>query len=106
MICSREANDMKVRMMFVAIVAVMIAVGLLAIINMQKNPGGEREMTMNDENLQLSKECSRLLDASIKSNVPIVLDIIVNQVVADSLGDKVFHHLQDTLVEVFAVKHL
>ena len=29
---------MKVRMMFVAIVAVMIAVGLLAIINMQKNP--------------------------------------------------------------------
>ena len=66
---------MKVRMMFVAIVAVMIAVGLLAIINMQKNPGGEREMTMNDEKLQLSKECSRLLDASIKSNVPIVLDM-------------------------------
>lgn len=48
---------MKVRMMFVAIVAVMIAVGLLAIINMHKNPGGEREMTMNDEKLQLSKEC-------------------------------------------------
>lgn len=43
---------MKVRMMFVAIVAVMIAVGLLAIINMHKNPGGEREMTMNDEKLQ------------------------------------------------------
>ena len=60
---------------FVAIVAVMIAVGLLAIINMQKNPSGEREMTMNDENLQLSKECSRLLDASIKSNVQIVLDM-------------------------------
>ena len=52
---------MKVRMMFVAIVAVMIAVGLLAIINMQKNPGGEREMTMNDEKLQLSKECSDCL---------------------------------------------
>ena len=53
------------KFIFVAIVAVMIAVGLLAIINMHKNPGGEREMTMNDEKLQLSKECSRLLDASI-----------------------------------------
>ena len=55
---------MKVRMMFVAVVTVMIAVGMLAIINMHKNPGGEEEMTMNDEKLQLSKECSRLLDAS------------------------------------------
>ena len=45
------------KFIFVAIVAVMIAVGLLAIINMHKNPGGEREMTMNDEKLQLSKEC-------------------------------------------------
>ena len=69
---------MKVRMMFVAIVAVMIAVGLLAIINMHKNPGGEREMTMNDEKLQLSKECARLLDASIKSNVPIYIYFLLN----------------------------
>ena len=56
---------MKVRMMFVAIVAVMIAVGLLAIANLSKNTSSEKEMTMNDEKLQLSKECSKLLDASI-----------------------------------------
>ena len=66
---------MKKKMLFTALVVVMIAIGLLAIAKMNKNPSSEKEMTMNNERPQLSKECSRLLDASIESNVPIVLDM-------------------------------
>ena len=63
------------RVVFIALVVVMIAIGLLVIAKMNKNPSSEKEKTMDDEKLQLSKECSRLLDASIESNVPIVLDM-------------------------------
>lgn len=66
---------MKKKMLFAVLAGVMIAVGLLAIVKMHKNPSGEREITMNEERPQLSKECSRLLDVSIESNVPIVLDM-------------------------------
>ena len=66
---------MKNKTMFAALAGVMIAIGLLAITKMSKNPSSEQEMTMNDERPQLSKECSKLLNISIESNVPIVLDM-------------------------------
>ena len=65
---------MKKKMLFAALAGVMMAIGLLVIAKMNKNPSSERETAMNNERPQLSKACSRLLDVSIKSNVLIVLD--------------------------------
>ena len=66
---------MKKKMLFAVLAGVMIAIGWLVVAKMNKNTTSEKEKKMNEERPQLSKECSRLLDVSIESNVPIVLDM-------------------------------
>ena len=66
---------MKKKMLFAVLAGVMIVIGWLVVAKMNKNPTSEKEKKMNEERPQLSKECSRLLDVSIESNVPIVLDM-------------------------------
>ena len=43
---------MKKKMLFTALAGVMMAIGLLVIAKMNKNPSSEREMAMKDLNCQ------------------------------------------------------